>query len=273
VTKEEVIAEIRKLTQKLGHVPTLRELLRGKKVTRHALRRNFRTYREALAACGLERRGSYRLPVAELFEDWARIVRKLGRVPKSAEYNAHSQYSRSTLVDRFGGWTRVPAALLHYAREQKLGAKWNDALELTALHLQSNAGRCERSKRKRGSLAKPRILPDRPFYGHPILPTPMGMAPTNENGVIFLFGAEARNLGFMMLQIQTGFPDGEAFREVEPGRWQRVRIEFEFESRNFVAHRHDVKGCDMIVCWEHNWRQCPLEVVELRKVVSSPQSE
>jgi len=26
-----------------------------------------------------------------------------------------------------------------------------------------------------------------------------------------------------------------------------------------------VKGCDMIICWKHNWPECPLEVLELRK--------
>ena len=25
-------------------------------------------------------------------------------------------------------------------------------------------------------------------------------------------------------------------------------------------------GCELIVCWKHNWKECPLEVIELRKV-------
>jgi len=25
-------------------------------------------------------------------------------------------------------------------------------------------------------------------------------------------------------------------------------------------------GCDGIVCWKHNWKECPLEVIELKKV-------
>ena len=31
--------------------------------------------------------------------------------------------------------------------------------------------------------------------------------------------------------------------------------------------RHDPAACDLIVCWEHNWPECPLEVIELRSVV------
>jgi len=30
------------------------------------------------------------------------------------------------------------------------------------------------------------------------------------------------------------------------------------------------KGCDPIVCWKHNWAECPLEVLELSKLVELP---
>jgi hypothetical protein len=50
-----------------------------------------------------------------------------------------------------------------------------------------------------------------------------------------------------------------------------VNVEVEMYSRNFVAHGHDAKKCDVIVCWVHNWQECPewIEVVELRKVVEA----
>ena len=60
-------------------------------------------------------------------------------------------------------------------------------------------------------------------------------------------------------------------RRVEPGRWQRSRIEFEKESRNFLAHMHPAAHCDLIVCWIHNWKECPVEVLELSKLVSIQQ--
>lgn len=46
---------------------------------------------------------------------------------------------------------------------------------------------------------------------------------------------------------------------------------FEFESRNFREHGHDARGCDVIVCWRHNWTECPpeLEVVELMSVIQT----
>jgi hypothetical protein len=51
----------------------------------------------------------------------------------------------------------------------------------------------------------------------------------------------AGRLGFVVMRIQAELPDCEAFREVEPGRWQWIKIEFEFESRRFAAHGHNAK--------------------------------
>ena len=49
----------------------------------------------------------------------------------------------------------------------------------------------------------------------------------------------------------------------------RLRIEFEYESRNFLRHLHDPSQCDIIVCWKHNWKGCPgeIEVIELGTVI------
>jgi hypothetical protein len=93
--------------------------------------------------------------------------------------------------------------------------------------------------------------------------------PVNEMGVSMLFAMMARDLGFILEAIQPGFPDCRAKMEVLPGRWQDVRIEFENDSRSFAEHGHDPKGCDMIVCWRHNWKACPKEimVLELRKAI------
>ena len=110
---------------------------------------------------------------------------------------------------------------------------------------------------------------DRPVLGAPLPLSGLMYAPVNEAGVVFLFGILGHRLGFRVEYLQSAFPDCEAVREIQPGRWQRVRIEFEYESRNFLTHRHPVGECDVIVCWLHNWLQCPksLEVIELRKIV------
>ena len=59
---------------------------------------------------------------------------------------------------------------------------------------------------------RPRILKDRPIYGRPMMDMALGLAPTNEMGVVFLFGTVAKELGFMVVRLQAEFPDCEAFR-------------------------------------------------------------
>jgi hypothetical protein len=106
-------------------------------------------------------------------------------------------------------------------------------------------------------------------YGEPLGLAAMAHAPTNELGVLFLFGILAADLGFRVERLQAAFPDCEAKREVAPGKWELVFIELEIYSRNFKLHRHNPRGCHAIVCWKHNWPDCPewLEVIELSKVV------
>jgi len=81
----------------------------------------------------------------------------------------------------------------------------------------------------------------------------------------------ARELGYMVETLQAGFPDCEAKRQVAGDKWQRIRIEFEFESRNFRDHGHPEDGCDVIVCWRPNWPECPphIVVVALQTIIQS----
>ena len=88
-------------------------------------------------------------------------------------------------------------------------------------------------------------------------------SPMNEQGVVFLFGKIAGDLNMYVEEIKTGFPDCIARRFTGKG-WERVAIEFEFRSVEFNNHGHDADKCDLIVCWEHNWPDCPIEVIELR---------
>jgi hypothetical protein len=121
---------------------------------------------------------------------------------------------------------------------------------------------------RRGDFTPRGVMRDRPVMGEPFDRRPMTNAPVNELGVMVLFGMVAAGLGLQVESVQGKFPDCIAKREVAPGKWQYLRIEFEYESKNFKLHGHDPKGCDMIVCWRHNWRECPaeIEVVELSRL-------
>jgi hypothetical protein len=94
----------------------------------------------------------------------------------------------------------------------------------------------------------------------------MQYAPQNELGVVFLFAHVARRKQFRIDEIRPQFPDCLAYRRIGDNE-RLVRIEFEFRSSSFKAHGHDPKRCDCIVCWHHDWPDCPdrIEVIELKK--------
>jgi hypothetical protein len=132
-----------------------------------------------------------------------------------------------------------------------------------------NAPRVQDDDLMRRDLTRRGIKNDRPVMGEPFDRRPMTNAPVNELGVMVLFGMMAAGLGLQVESVQGKFPDCIARRQVAPGKWQYLRIEFEYESKNFKLHGHDPKGCDVIVCWRHNWKDIPpdLEVIELCRLV------
>jgi hypothetical protein len=121
--------------------------------------------------------------------------------------------------------------------------------------------------------------------GAPLAFRGMASAPVNEMGVVLAFGMLAADLGYAVEAIGTAFPDCQAKRLVARStggaagggsggsgragdRWEPVRIEFEFRSRSFFYHGHDADECDVLICWQHDWPDCPIEVLVLEDVVA-----
>lgn len=90
-------------------------------------------------------------------------------------------------------------------------------------------------------------------------------APVNEIGVVHLFGLLGPEVGIAVEHMGTAFPDCRALRAGADGKWRRVAVEFEFRSSNFRLHGHDAARCDLVVCWEHDWKDCPVEVIDLKE--------
>jgi len=106
-------------------------------------------------------------------------------------------------------------------------------------------------------------------FGEPIDFRGLRFAPINEQGVVYVFGMISRELGFLIESIRTEFPDCEGKRCVDKkeNRWEHILIEFEFKSSHFKDHCHSSADCDLIVCWIHDWEDCPVEVLELRSSI------
>jgi hypothetical protein len=89
----------------------------------------------------------------------------------------------------------------------------------------------------------------------------------NEQGVIFLFAALCHDLGFMIDAIRSAFPVALLRRRNSKGTWNSCKAEFEFKSSSFMAHKHDPNQYGLIICWEHDWHNCPKEVLCLKDLV------
>lgn len=280
--KEQVLAGLRECARKAGRTPTYEEIRKSGRITRYWIHKHFVTLAHALREAGVPPEGSgHRVETAELLADWAATALKLGKLPSITEYQREGRYSIRPFFARCKRWSNIPEHFRAFVRECKTEEKWRTVLEMIEARekLVEAAGAFwrpypEGSKAAEAPAidsprARRRILRDRPFYGPRSPLSGLSYEPVNEAGVVYVFGRVADRLGIEVERIQQEFPDCEAMREVESGRWQRVRIEFEYESRNFLAHKHPADGCDLIVCWTHNWPECPenLEVVELRRVV------
>jgi len=267
MTRQEIRQTLIASARELKHIPSLEEFTKMSPVSHRQIVKHYGGYIAALRDTGLELKSTigrgHGVPMEKLFTDWAGIVRKLKRLPSINEYHMLSRYSPAPLMRRFGTWLNVPHGLKKFAETQGLAKKWKRELALAQGTPAPKANRATPEIHHHWPVA----MFDRPLYGSPMWSWPMAYAPVNELGVIFLFGALSWQLGFVVHRLQPGFPDCEAMRRVADDKCQLAKIEFEIESRNFLKHRHDPKKCDLIVCWKHNWPQCPLEVLELRKLV------
>src|ERR1051325_5687920 len=267
MTRQEIRKSIIGCAAELKHVPSLEELLNMTPVSHRQIIKHFGGYIAALRDTGLELKSTvgrgHGVPMGKLFADWARIVQKLKRLPSMNDYYMLSSYSTWPLMRRFGAWRRVPHGLKKFAETHGLAGKWKRELALVQAAPAPKIQKDVPGIHPRWSVTQL----DRPFYGAPLWPGPspyatLAYAPLNELGVIFLFGAMAWQLGFVVHKLQADFPDCEAMRRVSEDRCQLVKIEFERHSRNFLKHGHGVKGCDWIVYWRHSWTKCPREVRE-----------
>lgn len=271
--QDEVLNAIRSAAQSLGRPPSRREFMRASGMTEYQVLKQFPSWREAVRAAGLEPH-STNIPIDPevLLEDWGELVRTIRRIPTRVQYRRDGGHSPGVFERKFGPWSAIPAKFRELAKGKP---EWEDVLALLPVE---NARAS--SHRSFDSTSTPQPcstsrgpchakLDNRPTYGNPIDFRGLRHEPVNEAGVVFLFGMVAHELGYSAEAVQAGFPDCEAKRQVDAGKWQRVRIEFEFASRNFRDHGHPPNGCDIIVCWSHNWPDCPphLEVVELSAVI------
>jgi hypothetical protein len=197
----------------------------------------------------------------ELLLEIIRLTHELGKRPALTEMNAIGRFSVQPYRSRWRTWSDALRAA--YAR---FGNPLNDGSSVFAPAQPVS----EPSNPVPPPTETIRRVPDRGHrrvqYGEPLDFRGLRHAPVNEQGVVYLFGMVSRELGFLIESLRTAFPDCEGKYCVDEKKqlWEQVLIEFEFRSSNFKEHGHDPNGCDFVVCWIHDWDDCPINVIELR---------
>ncbi|HAU36423.1 MAG TPA: hypothetical protein DCX07_01735 [Phycisphaerales bacterium] len=285
--KQTLIRELQGIAKNLDTDTVPRhEFLRRTGISEREVQGLFGSYNELVKAAGLTPRF---FPTSDAptysDEDLLNELVRVLRLPESkltrGFFEQNASVSASACERRFGGWIntiKLAAERLDPDKDTELLARIREyaAPKLPARHIAPSSDGEEQEEPPGTSEqdmyeANHSVLSSEPshLYGDFINFRGLQHAPVNEQGVVFLFGMICRELGYVVEIVKPGFPDCEAKRRVQgrPGKWQRVRIEFEYESRNFRAHGHDPDQCDVIVCWEHNWAECPIEVLELRSAM------
>lgn len=273
--KRQILSSIKAVAKHYGRAPSRTEFISHSGIALRCVLQWFSTWNDAVRAAGLRPYAvNVRIDDARLLQDWAKVVRKNRSLPPRRFYLLHGKYNPGTLANRFGGYSSVPEAFRDFAEGKR---EWADVLALLPIPIggaRALKGRSSRANNGSPSTLSPgrtwsAELDGQPIYGNPAPFPCLQHEPINEQGVVLLFGMLAEKLGYIVESIQKGFPDCEAKRRIGPDRWQRVRIEFEYESKNFRDHAHPIDGCDLIVCWRHNWPKCPkhLEILELSSLV------
>jgi hypothetical protein len=264
-SREDLVDEVHSLATRLGTSKISKLLFRRETgIGESEVRKHFDSWNELVAAAGLTPTDMSRLPDDVLFAEMRDVFLAQGRVTTQLRFGKLARYNVTT-YRRFGAWPRVLSAFHDW-----LIATGQDFPLIGELPAEPN-----------DPVTTPEIAPPGTSDVHSIRGTATGTGrrygpflsfrglqhePINEQGVVLLFGMVAHELGFVVESVHTGFPDCEAKRRV--GRlWERSRIEFEFESRNFERHGHDPTGCDLIVCWHHNWPEAPVDVLQLRTAI------
>lgn len=271
LTKESLISQLQQLAGRLGKTSVSRsEFIRETGISESRINRHFHSWNDLVRSAGLAPNEKSRIDDPDLFHAMKDAFLDAGKICPQTKFDKLCRYSLSVyqrrgwgnwigVLARFREWATINATDFPYMEQLPPAAKQvtgDDSIVQPTFPKSDVAEWTAKGGRQYGSFLN--------FRG-------LLHAPMNENGVIFLFGMVALELGYVVESITPGFPDCEAKRRISRSSdtWERARIEFEFESRSFMTHGHNVAKCDVIVCWKDNWPDCPIEVLELQTAIHS----
>jgi hypothetical protein len=260
--KDHAIAELKRIAGVLGSSILSKSQFDSQRpaVKACTVARMFGNWRKAIEAAGLSQHPNLRdvIPLNVLAGEYLRVSIALGKTPTVNQLVRRSRYAKNTFTRKFGSY-------MQFQRDAIL-------LLLTGAELTHDAREIlTRQQRSIGDPPESHTEPLPHERGRHLGFRAFAFVPTYEAEVVSLFSSIADDLGFEIVAQRPAFPDCEARRATDKrrGRYTKCLIEFEHRSRDYVSHGHPLDGCDLIVCWEHNWQGCPIEVLELKSKIKT----
>lgn len=107
-TDEELLKEINRLTDELGHPPTITEFRKYGEYSVTTYYSRFGSWKEAIKEAGYEpRQPESKIPEEDLLNELQTLAEELGEPPSAAQMNENGKYWASTYRDRFGSWNEA----------------------------------------------------------------------------------------------------------------------------------------------------------------------
>jgi hypothetical protein len=108
ITKENLIDELCRLADELGHPPSLQEFRQHGEYSAGTYYNRFGSWQAALKEAGfVSRNPDSRITREELINELQSVAGKIGQSPSASQMNEHSDYWVSTYRNHFGTWTNA----------------------------------------------------------------------------------------------------------------------------------------------------------------------
>ena len=164
--------------------------------------------------------------------------------------------------------SKIKVSIFPSGKLEGIRLKGKTALELTAKDFKSIESLLKAYQKPEGNMFKG--MANEGNLGEPMDLGILNYAPTSEQGVVVLFAHHMQKLpyGFVKMEfVRSGFPDACVLQRTG-SQYTRMYIEFEFRASMFRAHErsttHRKYRCDYIVCWENDYPNAPIPVIELK---------
>ena len=276
-SKEEIIQEIQNVAARLDvrHLKQ-QDFILNSTIPINTVKYHLGTWAQAMKSAGLEKPKDYSpsenpelVQDAELLKELARLYKVGGKLPTPDILKAHGAFSLEYYTSR---WQSLERALWKARELFPEYFKESIPTQPAAVQVTYTPPVTEPSTIR---LIPRTIKPKRPVKVERKLGSPMefrGMrfSPVDRAGVLYLFGMLAVELGFELEFVSSERPhaEGRRYFDLRREQWKHLRMEFMLRSSEYVPDQDSGREpCDLLVCWEHDAEDCPVEVLELNSVV------